>query len=288
MNQKKSIYISNKAAVIIGDKTYPQTEEDNQKYINSIKNWRSIYNNLINKVIDYSNGKNLDTFKDNIYQELIKINIQSAKSMEYPPVLSDHVIIPKDTILYRYTDCPEHCYSNPTPQCYSRLTDPNRCSTFYLAFDQFVAKDEATSNNTLIKYKVKQNIKANLFPVRFPILDKKDMMFENRLRRLCNLVFSLTTNNKCFTQIKDKDKLEEGIYIVTNTLFDMFHHDPNEDVFIYPSTKVKENSKLGNILANSHFVPNKGNADIAILNDVHYDNNGNPYSKYVEVIGIIN
>lgn len=283
-DQLHSLYINDVSENIFG-KNVSVTSKDEHKYINTLKNWQKIYNSVIESICNYAINKdyNTDTFKDTIYQILVNTLLKYDELQVYPPMCNRPVIIPKDTTLYRYVDCPEHCYANPHPNYYSRLTDPNRGSTFYLSFDKSVAKDEASNTNTLVKYKTKFNIKANLFPTLFP----KDKFFEKRLRKLCNLIFSLTTANDQFKKIKNKKRVKKGIYIATNKIFDIYHNNSTE-VFIYPSTKVKENSHLGNVLDNEIFRPNKKNANIAIFNDVHFNKNGDPYSNYVKVEKISN
>ena len=278
-----SIFINNVSVNQFG-KIISVTNEDKHKYINTLKNWKNIYNNIIETICNYAINMNYDTdtFKNTIYQILVNTLLKYDKLQVFPPYIEKPVIIPKDTTLYRYVDSPKHCYANPHPKCYGRLTDPNRGSTFYLSFDQSVSKDEAFNTNTLVKYKTKSNIKANLFPTLFP----KDKFFEKRLRKLCNLIFSLTTANDQFKKKKNKNRVKKVIYIATNKLFDIYHDDSSK-VFIYPSTKVKENSQLGNVLGNGSFCPNKKNANIAIFDDVHFNNHGEPYSNYVKVDRIL-
>lgn len=296
-----SIYTSNHASVKIeyesGKKeVHTLSEIDKIKYIKNLENWEKIYNDIIDEIIKYGKNQeyNMCSFKHNISEILKKIDISSDGISMGSMIKNATIIIPENTTLYRCVDSPNHCFANPHPikGKYERLTDPScpkKSHTFYLSFDENVAKKEAIHNNVLVKYHTIKEINVGIIPNRFPIIKGEiDKFFEQRLRKICNSIFSLTTKNNSFKSVEDKFRLSNGIYATTNKLFDKFNKHCNKDVFIYPSTKVDKNSELGSISNNQHFLPNRENANIAIFNDVHFNENGEPYSNYVKVDNILN
>lgn len=278
------------------------TTRTKKEYVENVLNWNKIFKNIINEIINYASNSDydIDNYKNYIDSELSKIEKvklevveNTAKIITGEPDYSRvsmprFYIIKKGTILYRYTDDIEkHKFANPSPQSYGRFTVPGKIGTFYLAFDKNVAKDEVrgSNSNKLIKFRTIKDINALIMPEYLPEFSDADRIIATRLKKFHNLIFSLTVNDKYFEEIdiKNTSRLKEGIYIVTNRLLDIIKENGG-DIIVYPSTKVKENSNLGNIENDKYFVPNKSNANLAIFNDVNYDDFGKQFSNFVESI----
>lgn len=284
------------------------TENTLKNYISYISKWKEIFEGIIKEIKDYVSN---DKYSDSKYKEKIRCEISKLEEIKFESLQNNedaniqngaqrisspkYLNIKSGTLLYRYTDdYTNHMYANPNPQTYGRFTDPeSKLRPFYLAFDKKVARDEVagTKSKELVKFEASTDIKALIVPGGLLQINKEDEFFESRLKRFHNLVFSLKTSDSYFCTLyknkQDKEKLEtrmkKGIYIVTNELFN-FILLPNVNAIVYPSTKVSENSYLGREENNQYFIPNKKNANLAILNDVNFDKNGIAFSKYVKPI----
>lgn len=276
------------------------TDDTRREYVKNILNWRKVFKKLIKEIKkyavdqDYSNAEYRKTIKKEISKlEELKFGIinngceiKSEENGSQRISQPSYLYIKRATKLYRYTDdVIQHIYANPKPKNYGRFTDPkSKVSTFYLAFDKRVAKEEVAGTNStkLIEFETIKDIRAMIVPGNLPSIKKVDLFFESRLRKFHNLVFSLKVEDSYFSKINKSmhgDRLKNGIYIVTNELFNMLREG---NVIVYPSTKVCENSLLGREEKNKYFIPNVKNADLAILDDVHIDSHGQAFSEYVK------
>lgn len=276
------------------------TTRTKKEYVENILNWNKIFKNIINEIINYASDSNydIDNYKNYINSELSKIEKVKLEVIENTAKITTgepgysrismprFYIIKKGTVLYRYTDDIEkHKFANPNPQSYGRFTIPGKIGTFYLAFDKNVAKDEVrgSNSNKLIKFRTIKDINALIMPEYLPEFSDADKIITTRLKKFHNLIFSLTINDSYFKMVDTKNisRLKEGIYIVTNELLDIIKEG---NVIVYPSTKVKENSNLGSVENDKYFVPNKSNTNLAIFNDVNYNDFGKQFSNFVESI----
>lgn len=282
------------------------TDRTRRQYIDNFLHWNKVFKKIIIEIIGYVNESSNNN-QEKIYKSKIKEELSKLEELKFELISKkgtadclgisngsrrilqpNYLYIEKGTRLYRYTDDNiHHIYANPKPKNYGRFTVPGDKGTFYLAFNKNVAHEEVAGSNSkkLVKFKVKEDIRALIVPGNLPEFNREDAFFAERLKKFHNLIFSLTPQDKYFSEIdRNKlDKLKKGIYIVTNELLSMVK-EPNDDIVVYPSTKVKENSYLGKLQNNKYFVPNEDNADLAIFNDINFNNSSNQFSKYVQLL----
>lgn len=308
---KSSIWTSDQMSVQVTDNngnTYVSgvTDTARRRYIENFIKWNHIFKNIITMIRNYTDA-NPEPYLDENYRKQIKKELLKLEEIKFETINdkgvksksnflggSQKIVQPSyfymksGTKLFRYTDDPvNHIYANPHPLNYGRFTEPGKPGTFYLAFDKKVARDEVAGSNSnkLVKFEIVRDVRALIIPGSLPVFVPEDKFFETKLKKFHNLIFSLTPESDYFESIKEekRNRLKQGIYIVTNILFKIIK-DNTTNIIVYPSTKVKENSDLGRIENNKYFIPNRKNADIAIINDVNYDKDGNAFSKYVRIV----
>lgn len=302
-----SIWMGNKFSTFFTDNAgklheYSITENTRREYVEQFLKWNHIFKNIIGLIKVYTTTGQQDypdiSYKNQIREELEKLeaikleavgNEKNYSGGSQRIFKSSYLYIKRGTKLFRYTDdVVNHIYANPKPLNYGRFTVPGRPGTFYLAFDKNVAREEVKGSNStkLVEFEITNDLKALIIPGSLPVYVKEDKFFETRLKQFHNLVFSLKPEDAYFNDIDKTNslgRLRRAIYIVTNELFEIVK-ETDSDIIVYPSTKVKQNSYLGTPINNKYFVPNNKNSDLAIINDVNLDKNGNAFSKYVKVI----
>lgn len=292
-----SIFTAHNTRIIINGKFLEGTTYNSKKnFILGIANWQESYQKIIKLIIEYTENKHLDSKVLNekintVLSDLEEIHnesndeFQTVKKGSYRLRLRKKHILPAGTRLYRYTDDSiHHAYANPYPDYYGRFTEPRKNGVFYLSLSPKVAKEEVKNSNShsLVVFELTRNLELFSLPGTVPVITNSDSFFEKRLRRFHNLLITLTTKNREFRNISDKVRLTDAIYITTNTLLHYLITDELNAV-IYPSTKVRLNQTLGYTYDNT-FHPNKDNANIAIFNDINFDEKGTQFSKYLKIV----